>query len=221
MTYNQASRPEAAAAGDGAAGMARDAGMACSAGPVKFGYARVSTKGQKDDSQVSELTAYGIDPDHLYVDHGVSGKHAKRPQLDSCLAAMGEGDSFVITRLSRAFRNLREMLKMADDFKARGINLIVIKQDIRTDSPTGRLLFHILAAIDEWQRELIVESTLEGLEAARAAGKRIGAPRALDDDQVASAVKMIDAGMSKPDVAGILGCSVATLYRRLSEAVSA
>ena len=215
MTYTNPSGAQGASADTGAPG------MACDAGPVKFGYARVSTKGQKDDSQVSELTAYGIDPEHLYVDHGVSGKYAKRPQLDACLAAMGEGDSFVITRLSRAMRNIREMLAMADDFKSRGIALVVLKQDIDTSTPTGRLIFHLLAAIDEWQRELIVESTLEGLEAARAAGKRIGAPRALDDDQVASAVKMIDAGMSKPDVAGILGCSVATLYRRLSEAVSA
>jgi DNA invertase Pin-like site-specific DNA recombinase len=183
---------------------------------MKYGYARVSMRTQQDASQITELEAYGVD--HLYVDHGVSGKKAKRPELDKCLAAMSEGDSFVITRLSRAMRNIREMLAMADDFKSRGIALVVLKQDIDTSTPTGRLIFHLLAAIDEWQRELIVESTLEGLEAARAAGKQIGAPRALDDDQVANAVKMIQAGMSKPDVAGILGCSVATLYRRLGEA---
>ena len=70
---------------------------------AKIGYARVSTKGQNDDSQVDELTAYGVDK--MFVDHGVSGKHATRPELDKALAYLREGDVFVITRMSRAMRS--------------------------------------------------------------------------------------------------------------------
>ena len=72
---------------------------------AKVGYARVSTKGQNEDSQVDELTAYGCDP--IFVDHGISGKHATRPELDKALAYLRPGDTFVITRLSRASRRRR------------------------------------------------------------------------------------------------------------------
>ena len=79
---------------------------------AKIGYARVSTKGQNDDSQVDELTAYGVDK--LFVDHGVSGKHASRPELDKALAYLREGDVFVITRMCRAMRSLKHMIELAD-----------------------------------------------------------------------------------------------------------
>ena len=75
---------------------------------AKIGYARCSTSGQKDDTQVDELTAYGCDK--LFIDHGVSGKHAARPELDAALAYMREGDVLVITRLSRAMRSLKHLL---------------------------------------------------------------------------------------------------------------
>ena len=139
---------------------------------AKIGYARVSTKGQSDDSQVDELTTYGVDK--MFVDHGVSGKHASRPELDKALAYLREGDVFVITRMSRAMRSLKHMIELAEDLRARGIDLVVIKQNIDTTSPQGRLVFHILAAIDEFQRELIVEGTNEGLAAARARGRTGG-----------------------------------------------
>ena len=141
----------------------------------KIGYARVSTKGQCDDSQVDELKAYGVD--ELFVDHGVSGKHAARPELDKALAYLRPGDVFVITRMSRAMRSLKHMLELADTLNTKGIGLVVLKQNIDTTTSTGRLVFNILASIDEFQRELIVEGTVEGLKAAKARGKLAGASR--------------------------------------------
>ena len=146
----------------------------------RIGYARVSTRGQKDDSQVDELEAYGCDK--LFIDKGVTGKLAARPELDAALAYMREGDVLVITRLSRAMRSLKHLLALADELRERGIGLKVLKQDIDTTTPTGRLVFNILGAIDEFQRELIVEGTREGLESAgpgavRVAGNR-NCPRA-------------------------------------------
>ena len=78
---------------------------------------------------------------------------------------------FVITRLSRAMRSLKHMIALAEELDARGVGLVVLKQAIDTTTPTGRLIFRILASIDEFQRELIVEATHEGLEAARARGR--------------------------------------------------
>jgi hypothetical protein len=126
---------------------------------AKIGYARVSTRGQKDDSQVDDLTAYGCD--NIFTDT-VSGKLAARPELDKALAYLREGDVLVITRLSRAMRSLKHLLALADELRERGVGLAVLKQQIDPTTPTGRLVFHLLGAIDEFQRELIIEGTREG-----------------------------------------------------------
>ena len=129
---------------------------------AKIGYARVSTRSQNDDSQVDELSGYGCDK--IFTDKA-SGKLAARPELDKALDWLRAGDVFVITRLSRAMRSLKHLLALADELRERGVGLVVLKQQIDTTTPTGRLAFHILGAIDEFQRELIVEGTREGLEA--------------------------------------------------------
>jgi DNA invertase Pin-like site-specific DNA recombinase len=136
---------------------------------AKIGYARVSTRSQKDDSQVDDLTAYGCDK--IFTDTA-SGKLASRPELDKALAYLRAGDVLVITRLSRAMRSLKHLLALADELRERGAGLVVLKQQIdTTPPPTGRLVFHVLGAIDEFLRELIIEGTREGLEAARARGR--------------------------------------------------
>jgi DNA invertase Pin-like site-specific DNA recombinase len=187
-----------------------------------IGYARVSTRDQNNDSQVDELIAAGCDPGRLFIDHGVSGKYASRPELDACLRYLREGDVLVITRLSRAMRSLKDLLGVADDLKARGIGLRVLKQDIDTSTSTGRLVFHILGAIDEFQRELIVEGTREGLEAARARGRTGGRKPKLTDFQRKRARELYE--MKGPDgkrahtvaeIGKILGVSRQTLYRSL------
>jgi DNA invertase Pin-like site-specific DNA recombinase len=125
---------------------------------ARIGYARVSTRGQKDDTQVDDLTAAGCDK--IFTDIGVSGKLASRPEWDKFLAYLREGDVLVITQLSRAMRSVHHMLDLVngtrasdyqDGLKARGIGLVVLKQQIDTTTPAGRLLFVILAAIDEFR----------------------------------------------------------------------
>ena len=157
---------------------------------AKIGYARVSTRSRKDDSQVDELTAYGCDK--IFTDTA-SGKHAARPELDSALAYLREGDVFVITRLSRAMRSLKHLLALADELRGRGVGLVVLKQQIDTTTPTGRLVFHLLGAIDEFQRELIVEGTREGLEAAGARGRTGGRKPKLNARQATTVHRMYQA----------------------------
>lgn len=133
-------------------------------GMARFGYARVSTRGQKDDSQIDALNAAGCE--QIWVDKA-SGKLARRPEWDKCFGHLRRGDELVITRLSRPFRSARHMTELAAALDERGINLIVLKQGIDTTTPAGRFLFHVIAAMDEMTADLISEGTLEGLESAR------------------------------------------------------
>jgi DNA invertase Pin-like site-specific DNA recombinase len=184
-----------------------------------IGYARVSTKGQKDDSQVDELRAAGCE--RIFVDHGVSGKLAKRPELDACLDFLRSGDVLVITRLSRAMRSMRHLLDLANDLNEKGIGLRVLKQAIDTTTPTGRLMFHMLAAIDEFQRELIVEGTKEGLEAARARGRKGGRPASLTPEQVKVAQSLVDAKeLTVGEIAAMFKVGRTTLYRHLEQSAN-
>ena len=96
----------------------------------------------------------------------------------------------VITRLSRAMRSLKHLLALADELRGRGVGLVVLKQQIDTTTPTGRLAFHVLGAIDEFQRELIIEGTREGLDAARARGRTGGRKPKLNDWQAAIVRRM-------------------------------
>jgi DNA invertase Pin-like site-specific DNA recombinase len=181
------------------------------------GYARISTRSQSDDIQLDELASAGCAK--VFADKGVSGKLASRPEWDACLAYLREGDTLVITRLSRAMRSLRDLLNVAHELDGRGIGLRVLKQDIDTTTSAGRLLFHILAAIDEFQRELIVEGTKEGLASARARGRVGGRKRMLSEAQERLALELYDAvgadGKRKHTVehiAGVLKCSRPTIY---------
>jgi DNA invertase Pin-like site-specific DNA recombinase len=181
------------------------------------GYARVSTHSQKEDSQVDELNAAGCE--RIFVDKGASGKLASRPELDACLQYLRKGDVLVITRLSRAMRSLRHMLELAHELQERGIGLKVLKQDLDTTTPTGRLVFHILAAIDEFQRELIIEGTNEGLAAARARGRVGGRQMSYTPAQVKTARTMkAEGSLSAAEIGKALGVSRATLYRMLQSA---
>jgi DNA invertase Pin-like site-specific DNA recombinase len=189
---------------------------------TRIGYARVSTTGQNDDSQVDELLADGCDPDRLFIDHGVTGKLASRPELDACLKYVRKGDVLVITRLSRAMRSLKHLIELKDILAERGVDLVVLKQGIDTTTPQGRLVFHILGAIDEFHRELIVEGTKEGLAAARARGRVGGSKPKLSTFQRKRARELYD--MKGPDgkrahtvaeIGSILGVSRQTIYRAL------
>jgi len=192
-------------------------------GGHRIGYGRVSTRDQNPDSQRDALLAAGCDPDHLFIDHGVTGKLAKRPQWDACLNYLRSGDVLVITRLSRAARSLRNLLDVVDQLRERGIDLVVLKQQIDTTTPAGRLAFHVMAAIDEFQRELIVEGTMEGLAAARARGRTGGRKAKLSPAQVKLARQLYDEesredgkrARTVEEIGAMFGVTRTTVYRAL------
>ena len=157
----------------------------------------------------------------------MSGKLDKRPELDKALDYVRPGDTFVITRLSRAARSLKHLLELAADLRERGVELVVLKQGIDTSTPTGRLAFHMLGAIDEFQRELIVEGILEGLASARARGRKGGrptkmTPTKMTPTRIEQARRMYDErgddGMRRytvEEIAETFGVARATVYRHL------
>ncbi|MBO4257162.1 recombinase family protein [Streptomyces griseorubiginosus] len=182
---------------------------------AKIGYGRVSTRDQNPDSQRDALVEAGCDK--IFIDKA-SGKLASRPELDKALDYARAGDTFVVTRLARAARSLKHLIELAETLRERGIDLVVLKQGIDTSTPTGRLAFHMLGAIDEFQRELIVEGTHEGLASARARGRTGGRRPTLTATQVRMARQMYDSEeYTVQDIADSFHTSRATVYRALSD----
>ena len=134
------------------------------------GYARVSTNEQDPQAQADKITAHGVTDALLFSDHGASGTKASRPQWDKCRAALRPGDTLVIVRLDRVGRSVRNLLDVISELEARQVNLVVLDQSIDLSTPTGRLLLHMLAAIAVFERDLIIERTLDGQATVRASG---------------------------------------------------
>ena len=136
-----------------------------------IGYARVSTRDQNPDGQTDALEAAGCDK--IFVEHA-SGTLAKRPALTEALGYLRESDSLVVTKLDRLGRSVRNLKQVADELQQRGVGLKALSQGIDTTTPGGRLFFHMLAAIAEFEHDLIVERARDGLAAARARGRKGG-----------------------------------------------
>lgn len=181
-----------------------------------IGYCRVSTNDQNPDAQGDRLNAAGCE--RVFTDHGVSGKLANRPQLDACMAYVRSGDVLVITKLDRLGRSVKNLIALAEKLKAAGVGLRVLDQGIDTTTPAGKMLFHVLAAIAEFERDLISERTLDGLAAARARGHKGGRRPVMTADKLATARTLYDGKKhTMQQIADVVGVSRATLYRALGE----
>jgi DNA invertase Pin-like site-specific DNA recombinase len=150
-------------------------------------YARVSTKEQTTETQVTQLTAYcrarGWADVAVFRDDGISGVRDNRPELDRLREQMlrGEFASIVVSKMDRLGRSLGMILRFWDEADAAGVRVIVIDQGIDTSTPAGRLQRNMLAALAEFERELILERTRAGIARARALGKKFGAPRKIPE----------------------------------------
>ena len=185
---------------------------------MNLGYARVSKTGgaQNLDLQYDALTAAGVEKKAIYEDRA-SGKKDSRPGLDACLKALREGDTLVVWKLDRLGRDLHHLVSVVQELTNRGVGLRVLAgqgAQIDTTTPAGRLVFGIFAALAEFERELIRERTLAGLEAARARGRRGGRKFALTKAQVRLAqAAMKSRDTSVAELAKELRIKPVTLYR--------
>ena len=166
-----------------------------------IGYARVSTLDQNPALQMDALKTAGCEK--VFVEKA-SGSHRDRPELKATLDYLREGDTLVVWKLSRLARSLTQVLKTATEISERGIALKVLTQNIDTSTPEGRLFFHMTAAFDEFQRELIVENTKAGLEAARKRGRRGGRPKAMNDKSIKQAEALLRDTINYPFVGDVI-----------------
>lgn len=147
----------------------------------RIGYARVATDDQNLDLQRDALRLAGVGP---VYEEAVSGKTAVRQELDHCLKALRTGDTLVVWRLDRLGRSLPDLVQIVAGLEEKGIGFESITEKIETTSAAGKLVFHVFAALAEFERNLIRERTQAGLVAARARGRSGGRKPKLDTRQI-------------------------------------
>jgi len=175
-----------------------------------IGYARVSTFDQNIDLQEDALKKAGCEK--IFSDK-ISGSKKERPGLNEAISYLRKGDTLVIWKLERLGRSLKNMIDLTSNLDEMGVHFQSITDGIDTNTPAGRFFFHVMAALAQMERELIIERTKAGLVAAKERGRKGGRKRAMTDSKLAAAKKLLAEGISPKDVAQDLGVSVPTLYR--------
>lgn len=145
----------------------------------------------------------------------LSGNRGERPGLLQALSALREGDTLVVWKLDRLGRSVKSLIDLVNDLHNKGIHFKSLTDSIDTGTSSGRFFFHVMASLAQMERELIVERTRAGLEAAKQLGRRGGRRRKMTDSKIESAKKLIASGISPRDVADNLNISIPTLYRWL------
>lgn len=183
-----------------------------------IGYARVSTVEQSLDLQISALQAAGCS--ELFTDHGVSGADFRRPGLRKALRHMSAGDMLVVWRLDRLGRSLVDLIQTVNSLSQRGCDFRSLNERIDTSSSGGRLLFHVMGAMAEFERSIISERTKAGMEAAKARGARIGRRPSMTPDQVNKARYEVEVQLRQlDDVAAQFNVHPKTLARVLRQSI--
>lgn len=183
---------------------------------MKIGYARVSTRDQNLNLQIDALRQAGCEK---IFEEKISAGKEKRPELDKMLETLRKGDIVVIYKLDRLGRSIKHLLELVDTFKNKGVELISISDNIDTSTPQGKLVFNIFASIAEFERELIRERTMAGLQAARKRGRVGGRPKGLSAKakRIALIAEKLyqEQSLSVNEIAKSLGICKATLYKYL------
>ena len=177
----------------------------------KIGYARVSTNDQDLSLQLDALEKEGCIK--IYSEK-ISGASEARPELQNAIAYLRAGDTLVVWRLDRLARSLKDLISLVNSLGEKGIHFKSITENIETNSINGRLVFHIFAALAEFERDLIRSRTQAGLEAARARGRKGGRPNLLNDQQKEKLQKLIkDSSLTPIELQKMFGVTRSTLYR--------
>lgn len=181
---------------------------------MKFGYARVSTDKQITDRQMDALRSYGVDE---IFEEKISGTKKSRPQLNLLLSKLRTGDTLVVYELKRLGRNTKQLLALAEDFQANGIEFVSLTEQIDTTTPMGRFVFTTWCALAQLDRDIISENTKSGLAAAKARG-RVGGRKPSDRKQVEKALKMYYTNeFSVKEILETTGISRTSLYKYVNK----
>ena len=175
-----------------------------------FGYARVSTEQQNLDRQLDMLQKYGVD---FIYNEKMTGTKRNRPELEKLLERLTEGDTVVVESLSRLSRSTKDLIWLIETFNSKGVNLVSLKESIDTTTSTGKLLFTLMSAIAQFERDVIADRTREGLNSARARGQKGGRPRT-DSEKLRKAIKLYNTQQySLAEIEDMTGVKRSTLYR--------
>lgn len=181
-----------------------------------IGYTRVSTarQGQSLDTQREALIDAGCDPDRIYSDT-ISGAKWSRPGLDKALDYMRPNDTLVVTRLDRLGRNLVDTVTTISDLAERGINVKVLEPALDTSRPADKVVVNVMASLAEWERDLLIQRTREGVAHARAQGRVAGPKPKLSLEQKRQAHTLVRGGESIASVARSFDVSRQTIMRAI------
>ena len=178
-----------------------------------IGYARVSTNDQNPNLQVDALEKAGAEQ---VFQEKFTGTLKERPELSQCLRILRQGDVLVVWKLDRLARSLKDLVEIVQGLHDRGVGFKSLTESIDTTSSGGRLVFHIFGALAEFERDLIRERTIAGLQAARARGRKGGRKPSLSDSDVRKAAAMLsDPDITKKEVSEHFGVSRTTLNTSL------
>lgn len=181
---------------------------------MKIGYARVSTADQNLDRQIDNLRAAGAE--QIYSEK-ITGTKADRPEFQNMMKALRPGDTLIIDSFSRLSRSTKDLLDTVEKLQEGQVNLVSLKESLDSSTPQGKLMLTMLAALSQFERDIIAERTVDGLKAARARGRMGGRPKA-SDKKTAQALKLYDAQtLTIREISEVTGLSTATINRRVRE----
>lgn len=186
---------------------------------MKIGYARVSTEEQSLDLQIEALKRAGCN--RIFTDYGISGKGFDRPGLHAALSTLKAGDLLVVWRLDRLGRSLSKLVQLVEGLGRREVEFQSLTESINTTSPGGRLTFHIMAALAEFERALISERTRAGMAVARKKGRHLGRPPSMSPEQVSAARRSLKNGERSEIVAKRFNVTLRTLKRHVARSSKA
>ena len=176
-----------------------------------FGYARVSTSTQSYSSQLDTLNDYGCEK--IYSEC-VSGAKSERVEYNKMIEAMREGDVLVVYKLDRIARSLKDLIDKIQCLSDNGISFVSISDSIDTTTPQGKLMLNIIGSFAEFERDIIRERTMAGLQAARVRGRTGGRPSTLNSKQIEKMKEMHkDKSIPISDILDTFKISRSTLYR--------
>lgn len=181
---------------------------------VKVGYARVSTDEQDLQAQRDALTALGVSEDRIYFDEGRSGKNRERPGLEKALAACWPGSTLVVAKLDRLGRSLRDLEDIAAELDQKQVALSIGSKVYDPTDPMDKMFFRMLGMFAEFERDLIVARTKEGMKVAKARGRLKGKKPKLSPAQQKQVRRLHEEGEHTPaEIGAMFGVSRQTVYR--------
>lgn len=174
-----------------------------------IGYARVSTEGQELTAQLEQLQAARVD--RIFREKA-SGVKQDRPELTAMIDYVREGDTVVVCKLDRIARSTKHLLEIVDSLEAKKVAFKVLNINLDTSTPTGKLMLSMLAAIGQFEREMMLERQREGIRIAKDAGAYKGR-KPTAREQSGKVMELIGQGKTKQAVANEIGIGVASVYR--------